>query len=198
MYHNMPAYNNITTIAAATVADWRAWLRRHGQKQKSVWLVLYKKESDMASIDYSTAVDEALCWGWVDSKINKRDAASWYQYFAQRSAKSNWSRVNKEKIALLEKEGRIQPAGWAVIEAAKKSGTWTALDAVEKGIIPNDLQTAFTKNKKAAGYFDAFPRSVKRAILEWINTAKKEETRAARIAKTVAMAAENKRANYPQ
>jgi uncharacterized protein YdeI (YjbR/CyaY-like superfamily) len=128
--------------------------------------------------------------------VYKRDAHSRYQYFSPRKPKSNWSKVNKNKVDALIKEGKMQPAGKAMIDYAKKTGTWNALDEVEMLTEPEDLLQAFKKEKQAYSHWQAFSRSSKRGILEWINTAKRPETRAKRIAETVAKAALNKRANF--
>ena len=187
------------TYHATTVADWRAWLAEHGTSSLGVWLIIYRKDSSASSIDYPTAVDHALCYGWIDSKPNKRDGESYFQYFSPRHPKSNWSRVNKEKVARLEAAGLLAPPGVAMVELAKRTGTWTALDEVENLVIDPDLRAAFDAAPPGAWTnFDAFPRSVKRGILEWIFVAKRPATRAKRIRTTVEMAARNKRANqYP-
>lgn len=191
----MEAYKGIEAFAPADRMSWRNWLEKHHDSAKSVWLITYHKNSPNFNLTLPEAVDEALCWGWVDSLVNKRDHESAYRYFAKRNPKSNWSQVNKDKIDRLEAEGRIQPAGLEMIRIAKESGTWNALDDVEAGIVPDDLQAAFDANPKAWSYWQAFPRSTKRAILEWILTAKKTETRQKRITETVRLAAENIRAN---
>ena len=184
------------TYHARTVADWRDWLAANGTFQPGVWLIIYRKAAATPSIDYPTAVDHALCYGWIDSKPNKRDAESYFQYFSPRNPKSNWSRVNKEKVARLEAAGLIAPPGRAMIELAKRTGTWTALDDVENLVIDPDLRAAFDAVPPVAWTnFEAFPRSVKRGILEWIFTAKRPATRAKRIAETVRLAAINERAN---
>jgi len=144
---------------------------------------------------YDEAVDEALCFGWIDSKINKRDDESFYQFFARRNPKSKWSRVNKNKVERLQAEGRMAPEGLAMVELARQNGTWNALDEVENLTIPPDLQQALDALPNAAAHFDAFPRSVKRGILEWILNAKKDETRQKRILETATLAAQNIRAN---
>jgi uncharacterized protein YdeI (YjbR/CyaY-like superfamily) len=142
------------------------------------------------------AVDEALCFGWIDSKPNKRDAESFYQYFSKRNPKSNWSKVNKEKVKRLLAEGLITKSGLEAIEIAKQNGTWNALDEVEEIIIPDDLQKAFSKKKSALTNFEKFPRSSKRGILEWILNAKRPETRQKRIQETVDLAEKNIKANH--
>lgn len=187
--------DGIKTHYAKNIQSWRKWLEYNHLLEKSVWLIIYKKDSGTPSITYSEAVDEALCFGWIDSKPNKRDNKSFYQYFSKRNPKSNWSRVNKEKIKRLQKAGKIAPAGLAMIQLAKETGTWNALDDVENLVIPQDLQNAFDNNKIAFEYYQQFPRSVKRGILEWIFNAKRATTRKKRIKETVELAEKNIRAN---
>jgi uncharacterized protein YdeI (YjbR/CyaY-like superfamily) len=176
-------------------ADWRKWLEENHTRAEGVWLVSYKKASGKQSFDYEESVEEALCFGWIDSKGNKLDDERTMLWFSSRKAGSKWAKPNKERVAKLMKAGLMAPAGLAKVEAAKKDGTWNALDGVEALEIPPDLAKALSKNKPAKGYFEAFPRSVKRAILEWILNAKKPETRAKRIEETVTLAEKNIRAN---
>ena len=178
-----------------SVAEWRQWLEENHQTTEAVWLILYKKDSGIPSISYSESVDEALCFGWVDSKPNKRDEQSFYRYFSQRNPKSNWSKINKQKIDKLIQADKMAPAGLKMIEEAKANGSWTILDEIEEGILPEDLRAAFAQNKTAFKYWEAFPRSVKRNIMEWIVSARRAETRQKRIEETVSLASENKRAN---
>ncbi|MBE98641.1 YdeI/OmpD-associated family protein [Flavobacterium coralii] len=187
--------DSVKIFYAPTREAWRKWLETNHEKEKSVWLKIYKKESGTPSIYYPEAVDEALCFGWIDSKGNKNDENSYYQSFAKRNPKSNWSRINKEKIEKLSAEGRMAEAGHKMVEIAKENGTWNALDDVENLIVPTDMQVLLEKNKTALKNWESFPRSVKRGILEWILNAKKPETRQKRIEETISMAAENKRAN---
>ena len=183
------------TFHATDGAAWRAWLAQHHDQEPGVWLIIYKKSSDTPSVYYDEAVDEALCFGWVDSKPNKRDAHSYFQYFSPRKPKSNWSRVNKEKIARLTAAGKMAPSGLEMVRVAKETGTWTALDDVENLVVPDDLAAEFARYDKAREYWDAFPRSTKRGILEWIFNAKRAPTRAKRIAETARLADQNLRAN---
>jgi uncharacterized protein YdeI (YjbR/CyaY-like superfamily) len=187
--------DGVKTFYAKDRAAWRAWLAENHAQEKSVWLIIYKKASGIPSIYYDQAVDEALCFGWIDSKPNKRDDQSFYQFFAKRNPKSNWSGVNKKKVEKLLKEKLMTEAGLAMIEIAQKSGTWTALDEVNNLAIPEDMQIALDANPQAKKYFDLFPPSTKRGILEWIASAKQPETRGRRIRETVALAEENERAN---
>jgi uncharacterized protein YdeI (YjbR/CyaY-like superfamily) len=194
----MEQKNGVATFYAGSRAAWRQWLEENHRTEKSVWLILYKKGSGMPSIATSEAVEEALCFGWVDSLPNKRDERSFYLFFARRNPKSNWSRVNREKVARLMEEGRMAPAGLEMVALARRSGTWTALDAVEEIVLPDDLVQCFAENDAAFQNWEKFPRSSRRGILEWILNAKKPETRQKRIRETVRLAAENIRANHPR
>jgi len=188
-------YRGILAIEAKTVGDWRKWLAANFAKQDSVWLIIYRKECGIPSVYYSEAVDEALCYGWVDSKPNKRDDRSYYQYFAKRNPMSNWSRVNKQKVERLFEEGKMAEPGLEMIRIAKANGAWSALDEVENLVLPDDLRAEFEKYPGALNHWEDFPRSVKRGILEWIFNAKKPETRRKRISETVEKALMNERAN---
>ncbi len=175
--------------------EWHDWLSENHQQSESVWLIIAKKGSDLKSPEIEEAIEEALCWGWIDSTPNKVDDQRYKVRFSPRNPKSNWSAVNKARIANIEATGRMQKAGKKMVNEAKKFGTWNALDNVEKGIIPNDLKSAFSNFKKAHENFENFPHSVKRGILEWILNAKREETRQKRIEETAKKAAKNERAN---
>ena len=175
--------------------EWRLWLEKHQDRAEGIWLISYKKAIGKPRFEYSEAVEEALCYGWVDSKPRKLDDERSMLWFAPRKRGTGWSKPNKERVEKLIETGQMRPAGLAKVEAAKQDGSWTALDAVEALEIPADLDSALAANPVAREYFDAFPRSVKRGILEWIVNAKKPETRAKRIDETVTRAARNIRAN---
>ncbi len=192
----MKLYNGIHTFHAKSGKVWRDWLKKHHRSEKSVWLIIYKKACKTPSVYYPEAVDEALCFGWIDSKPNKRDDNSYYQFFSKRNPKSNWSKVNKNKVAKLIEQGLMQESGYEMIEIAKQNGTWTALDEVDKITLPEDLRELFSKNKTAYQNWENFPRSSKRGILEWILNAKKSETRQKRLEETVSLAEKNIKANY--
>jgi uncharacterized protein YdeI (YjbR/CyaY-like superfamily) len=183
------------SIQPTSRAAWRAWLAKQLGRTEGVWLITYKKATGKPRIEYDEAVEEALCFGWVDSKPGKVDQERSKLWFAPRKARSGWSRPNKERIARLMATGLMQAAGLAKIEAAKQDGSWQALDAVEDLVIDSDLAAALAAYAHAAQHFDAFPRSAKRGILEWIALAKRPETRAARIAETARLAERNERAN---
>ena len=176
-------------------ARWRAWLREHHTRGDGVWLVRYKKATGQPTLSYDEQVDEAICFGWVDSLPRRLDAERSMLYFAPRKPGSGWSRVNKERVDRMTAAGLMRPAGQAVIDAAKADGSWTLLDAVEDLDIPDDLAAAFARHLGSAAHFDAFPRSARRGILEWIVQAKRAPTRAKRIEETARLAARNERAN---
>lgn len=178
--------DGVNTFCAKTRGEWRKWLEKNHRLEKSVWLIIYHKESKTPSVNYEEAVEEALCFGWIDSKPNKRDNESYYLFFAKRKPNSNWSEANRERAEKMITQGLMTEAGQAMIELAKKTGTWTALKEVQNSVIPVDLQKEFDKNKRAFENFQEFPPSSKRIILEWILNAKRPETRRIRIEETVA------------
>ena len=182
-------------VSAPTRKIWRNWMAKNHEKETSVWLIIFHKKSRQASVYYDEAVEEALCFGWVDSVSNSRNEESSYLYFAKRKPKSNWSKANKDRVEKLTKLGLIMPAGQAMIDLAKQKGTWTALEVVDQLTIPPDMQKLFDKNKTAEKNFLAFPASTRRGILEWILNAKRPETRQKRVEETVTLAAQNIRAN---
>lgn len=192
----MELHNDIKTFHAKTRKEWRKWLEKNSQTEKSLWLIIYHKGSETKSVYYDEAVEEAICFGWIDSIAHKRDAESKYQFFAQRKPKSNWSKANRERAEKMLAQGLMTPSGQKLIDLAKKTGTWEALVDVQKSVIPDDLQKQLNKNKTALQNFLAFPPSSKRIILEWILNAKKEETRQKRIEETVRLAADNIKANH--
>jgi uncharacterized protein YdeI (YjbR/CyaY-like superfamily) len=189
-------YKDSPAVIAPTLAVWRKWLSKNHNKEKSAWLIIFRKSSGKKCVDYAEAVEEALCFGWIDSTANPRNEESSYRYFAVRKPNSKWSKVNRARVARLIEDKRMQPAGQAMIDLAKKSGTWTAMEDIEKGVIPPDLQKQLAKNKKGKENFNAFPPSSKKIILSWIKDAKTSETRMKRIKETVKLAAKNVRANH--
>jgi uncharacterized protein YdeI (YjbR/CyaY-like superfamily) len=183
------------SIHPANRNQWRTWLAKHRTRAEGVWLITYKKATGKPRVEYDDAVEEALCWGWVDSKVNKLDEERSMLWMAPRNPNTGWSKPNKERVEKMIAAGLMQPAGLAKIQAAKQDGSWSKLDGVEQLEIPPDLHKAFKQYKASATNFEAFPRSVKRGILEWILQAKKPETRAKRIKETARLAGENVRAN---
>ncbi len=168
--------------------EWREWLQCNHENKECVWLIYYKKKSNILTITYSEAVDEALCFGWIDSKSKPVDENKYMQFFSKRKEKSVWSRVNKEKIERLTKEGLMEKKGFEIVEKAKQNGSWTILDEAEALIIPADLEQEFEKRPNAKLYFLSLSRSDKRNILQWLVLAKRNETRVKRIIEIVTLA----------
>jgi uncharacterized protein YdeI (YjbR/CyaY-like superfamily) len=185
-------------ILIETVEQWADWLEDNHGRQEGVWLVSWTKTTGKPSVTYEDMVCEALRFGWIDSKGIRLDEERAMQWFSPRRPGSGWARTNKVRIEQLEREGRMAPAGRKVIEAAKADGTWQLLDAVEDLIVPDDLAAAFVVNPGSADHWEAFPKSVKRAILEWIVQAKRPETRSRRVTETATLAARGERANQPK
>lgn len=191
----MPPKLPPNSVFPKTRAAWRRWLEKNHTRAEGVWLVSYKQASGKTSLTYEDGVEEALCFGWVDSKGNKLDDERTLLWYAPRKPGSGWAATNKARVARLIAAGLMHPAGLAKIEAAKQDGSWNALDAAHALVVPPDLAAALAAHPPAADNFAAFPPSTRRAILEWIGSAKKPETRARRVSETARLAAENKRAN---
>jgi uncharacterized protein YdeI (YjbR/CyaY-like superfamily) len=194
----METFKDLPAFFPKTRAAWRKWLEKNHDKAPMVWLVMYSKESGVKSITYPEAVEEALCFGWIDSVVYKRDEDSRYQYFTKRKHNSRWSALNKKRVAAMIQQGLMTKAGQDMIDLAKKTGTWDTLTEIDKHTIPPDLQKALNKNKTALKHFKAFPPSARHMILAWIQDAKRPETRLKRIDETVALAKDNIRARQPQ
>ena len=181
------------SVQCETRDEWRAWLAGNHERDEGVWLVTFKKSSSRPSVGYDASVEEALGYGWVDNRMNSLDDERSMLWFAPRRKGSNWSKSNKDRVARLTKTGLMVAPGIAKVEAAKIDGTWNALDAVENLEIAPDLEIAFAEHPGSAQNFEAFPRWVKRAILEWILTAKREATRVRTIEDMAQLAQENQR-----
>lgn len=174
-----------------TIQQWHDWLHDHHADRSEAWVVGWRTPTGRPQLDYEQLVLEALAYGWVDSKKMTLDAERSAQRFSPRRPTSGWVRVNKERVARLEAEGRLQPAGRAAIETAKANGSWTLYDAVEDLIVPDDLAAAFTRHAGAAEHWEGFSKSSRKAALTWIVTAKRSDTRASRIAEIALRAARN-------
>jgi len=177
---------------AATVDAWSAWLAAHHGDTAGVWLVSPRREADRA-FGYEAAVVEALRWGWVDSPQRPVDEQRSMMWFAPRRRGSVWTRRNKQRVARLEAEGRMEPAGAAAVVAARANGMWTLMDDVEDLVVPDDLATAFDGHPGSRETWEAFPPSARKEMLAWIALAKRPETRAARVAETATRAARGER-----
>ncbi len=181
-------------VTVRSRADWRAWLDANHGNSPGVWLVTFKKGKG-PHVPYDDIVQEALAFGWVDSQPRKLDDKRSQLLVTPRKSGSRWSKANKERIAQLTQADLMTAAGTAAVSRAKTDGSWTALDAVEALEEPDDLRSELDANPDARRYWDSFPPSTRRGILEWILAAKREETRAKRIRETVEQASENVRAN---
>jgi uncharacterized protein YdeI (YjbR/CyaY-like superfamily) len=182
-------------VEVTTRGQWRAWLAEHHADAPGVWLVTFKKATGDRYVPYEDTVEEALCFGWIDSVRRRVDEERSRLLFTPRRSGSAWSRPNKERVERLLADGRMTPAGQAAVDAARADGTWEKLDRVEDLVEPDDLREALDADPDARRHWDAFPRSARRGILEWIGTAKKPETRAKRVGETAELAAQDVRAN---
>ena len=190
----MSSLGDAAHVHADDRATWRAWLATNHETASGAWLVTWRAPSGHAHLDYEAAVEEALCYGWVDSTAGRVDDDRSKLYFAPRKPRSAWSASNKARVARLIDEGRMAPAGLAVVAQAKATGDWEVLDSVERLEIPADLATALAAEPPAAANFAAFPASVRKQHLAWVATARRPETRAERIARISEAAARNERA----
>ncbi|WP_298158741.1 YdeI family protein [Brevundimonas sp.] len=172
----------------------RQWLSENHQRSGSIWLITWKKHTDH-HVSWDDVVEEALCFGWIDSQPRKLDQDRSMIRLSPRKPGSGWSGVNKARIEGLLAEGLVAPPGIAAIESARRDGSWTALDGASRLSVPDDLVTALDAHPGAAEHFDAFPPSARRSILEWIATAKRTGTRAERVNETARLAQLGQRAN---
>lgn len=171
--------------------DWRKWLELNHNRKEGVWLIFYKIKSPEHNLSWSESVDVALCFGWIDSTKRPIDSTRYKQYFSKRKAKSNWSKINKNKVKTLIDHGLMEEAGYKSIEVAKENGSWTILDEVEALVIPEDLKREFNNYKGSMEFFDSLSKSVKKGLLYWIISAKRKETRQKRILEIVENASRN-------
>ena len=193
MTHELPeSGDGIDRVHAANRSVWRSWLETHGESSTAVWLVYYKKGSGQPSITWNEAVEEALCFGWIDSKAKPIDDLRYMQYFSPRKPKSGWSQINKASVERLIADGLMREPGLRAIETAKANGSWTTLDDIEALVIPDDLAAAFAAAPGTRDRFDRLSRTNRRIILQRIATAKRPETRARRIAEAVAVVGEGR------
>ena len=184
------AYEQVEVTSADEL---RRWLQANHATSPGIWLVSYKKAAGERYLAYEDIVREALCWGWIDSKARSLDDLRSQLLLTPRKPASKWSRPNKIRVAELEAAGRMAAPGRAAVEAAKASGTWTALDDVENLVEPPELKAALDATPKARTNWETFPRSTRRAALEWIAAAKRPATREKRISETVELAEQNLR-----
>ena len=185
------------TFHPKTRSQWRKWLEKNHSTSSGVWLIYYKTETGKRKLSYAEAVEEALCFGWIDSLPRKLDNERTMLKYTPRKPKSVWSKINKERIEKLIANKLMMPAGFAVIQLAKKNGSWDKLNSSDfhayNNSLPPDLEKALKKNKTALNNFNTFAPSYRKQFLSWIDSAKQPATREARIKQTVLMAAANKK-----
>jgi uncharacterized protein YdeI (YjbR/CyaY-like superfamily) len=190
-------HDTLTEFIPTSRAQWRRWLAKHHLASPGVWLVYHKKASGNPTVSYADAVEEALCFGWIDSQLAPIDDHRYKQVFTPRKPGSVWSKLNKTRVDSLIAAGLMTDAGLARIHAAQADGSWATLDHVEALTTPPDLEKALAAEPKAAMNFAAFAPSCRKAYLYWINGAKRPETREKRIAETVQYAARNVKRRVP-
>ena len=183
-----------TPVECTTVAAWERWLKRHHAIAAGVWIRMAKKASGIASVDHPEALEVALCYGWIDGQRKGDGEQHFLQRFTPRTARSTWSKINRDKVLKLIDDGRMQPAGLAEIERARADGRWdAAYDAQSVATVPPDLQAALDANRKAKAFFATLDSRNRYAILFRTQGAKKPETRARRIAQFVEMLAKGEK-----
>ena len=177
----MGVHDDAEQLQPASIAEWSQWLAAHHADTPGVWLVTHKQSTGLAAFGYEEAVIEALRWGWVDSTQRTVDEQRTMMWYAGRRPGSVWTRRNKVRVAALEADGRMQPAGQAAVDAARASGMWTLMDDVEDLVVPDDLAVALAARPGARERWDAFPPSARKQALAWIVLAKRAPTRAGRV-----------------
>ena len=176
------------TLTFATQQEWEAWLEKHGSSCAGAWLRLAKKSAEQPTVSYAQALEGALCYGWIDGKKQAENAHYWLQRFTPRTARSIWSKINKDKAQALIASGRMGPAGLQEVQRAQEDGRWDAAYAsASTSTVPEDLQRALDAHPKAQKFFDTLSSRNRYAILFRVHNAKKPETRARKIAEFVEM-----------
>jgi uncharacterized protein YdeI (YjbR/CyaY-like superfamily) len=176
------------------LAAWRVWLEQHHRTARGVWVVSWRKASGRPAVPYERLVEEALCYGWIDSTAGTLDAERRLQLMTPRKPKSGWTRLNRSRVADLEAQGRMTDAGRAAVAVAQANGWWTIYDPVDDLIEPADLARALDASAPARAAWDGFPPSARKQMLWWVVSAGKPATRSTRIAKIVAEAEHGRRA----
>ncbi|MBK8111563.1 MAG: YdeI/OmpD-associated family protein [Saprospiraceae bacterium] len=171
----MPDFNN--SIRPPSRQEWRKWLSRNHHKEENVWCIVAKKDSKVPGVNYVDAVEEAICFGWIDSKALSCDEDGYYQYFARRKPGSPWTRLNKSRVEALIQKGLMSEAGYASIEAAKASGGWYLFDDAEDGILPDDLKLVFQNNPVYAEKYQQLSPAKQKQLLMALALKKGEAAR---------------------
>lgn len=193
----MEEKDGLPVIAFENQQAWESWLAAHHTESKGLWLKIAKKGTGVSTAQYAEALESALCYGWIDGQKASFDETYWLQKFTPRRPKSVWSKINRQKAEALIASGRMQPAGMEQVEWAKADGRWdAAYDSQSTSTVPDDLQQALDENPVAKAFFETLNSTNRYAILYRIQTAKKAETRAARIKKFIEMLAKEEKL-YP-
>jgi uncharacterized protein YdeI (YjbR/CyaY-like superfamily) len=166
-------------------ADWRGWLAANPDRSEGAWLVYRKRSSDLEGPTYDDLVEEALCFGWIDSVTRRVDEDRMIQWFSPRRPGGLWSALNKERIERLERDGLMTAPGRSVIDRAKADGSWSQTDQVDALVIPSDLEAAFDNTPEARAAYERLPNAAKKQLLWAIYSAKRPETRARRLADVI-------------
>ena len=183
------------TVYVKNRNQWRDWLaENHDRQEKGIWLVFYKKSTNKPSLEYEEAIEEALCFGWIDSIIKKIDDEKYARKFTPRKADSFWSQLNKKRIEKMIKQGRMAKVGLAKVKEAKKTGLWNKDPRPKISLdVPEELAAALTKNKKAKENFDKLALTYRRRYIMWIAVAKRADTKKRRVAESIALLREGKK-----
>lgn len=181
----------VTELYFKTDTEWREWLHKNHDSSKGIYLILYKVENKELSMRWEEAVKVALCYGWIDSTVKSLGNGKRRQRFSPRNPKSVWSALNKRYIKELTTNNLMHESGFEIIKIGKQNGSWAALDDVEKGIIPDNLQLAFDKNPTAFNNYNNFALSYRKGYLYWLNQAKRDETKQKRITEIIRLCEAN-------
>lgn len=176
-----------------SAGDLRAWFEKNGSVSPGAWIEISRKNSDRPGVSYEEAVEEALSFGWIDGRLRPVDDERYRLWFAPRKPGGTWAKSNRERVTRLIEQGRMTPAGLAAVEAARRDGSWDMLQGVDRLEKPPDLQSALLGKGNASSTFESWTESYRKRVLYWIRTARREETRASRIARTVEAASEGKK-----
>ena len=191
-YNSNMGSNDQERIHIHDRAAWRKWLEKNHTRKSGVWLVFHKKKTGKPSLAYEDAVEEALCFGWIDSLVKRVDDGSYVQKFTPRKATGTWSASNKKRVQKMIRQDRMTAAGLLAIEEAKKSGAWNTLEKVDRVVMAPELKTKLARNKRAREQFERIPMSQKKQFLWWIESAKREETKIKRIGKAIELLTDKK------
>lgn len=190
----MSALDDAPHVHADDRATWRTWLEANHATARGAWLVTWRPRTGRPTLPYEAAIEEALCFGWVDSTGARVDDERGRLYFAPRKPRSVWAASNRARVERLVRDGRMAPAGLAAVKRAMADGSWTILESAERLEVPADLLAALEARPPAATSFAAFPPSARKMLLGWVATARRPATRAARIAEIAEAASRNERA----